>query len=165
MSERTIPVNMGQLAISGDPEDVLIALGLGSCIAVCVYDPIRHVGGMIHVVLPDSAISGPADTPAKFADLGVPRLLEEVQKAGAMRFRMRIALAGGANVLAAMNHGMDIGSRNATAVLTSLSSHGLVPIASDVGGNSSRTVRLRVSTGEITVKTLRAGEAVLAALV
>jgi chemotaxis protein CheD len=166
MSEQAVMVNMAQLAVSDSPEEVLTALGLGSCVAVCTYDSAARLGGMIHVVLPSSALSRREDGPAKFADLGVPRLLEEMARRGADRTRVRVALAGGASVLTGMNHvdGMDIGARNVAAVTAALNRIGMSPSEADVGGRASRTVRLRVGSGEIAVKTLRQGESVLARL-
>lgn len=159
-------VNMGQIAVSGDPGDILTALGLGSCIAVCAYDPIIRLGGMIHVVLPSSSIGRPNDGPGKFADVGVPRLLEEIGNAGGARSRLNIAILGGANVLTSANHNgaLDIGQRNIEAVKMALRQHGLTSAADHVGGKASRTVRLRVADGEVTVKTIREGEATIACL-
>lgn len=159
-------VNMGQIATSGDPGDVLTALGLGSCIAVCAYDPIARLGGMIHVVLPSSAIGRPDDAPAKFADQGVPRLIADMAKLGGLRSRLKIAILGGANVLisASQNGSLDIGARNAAAVKDALAQQGFSVQADDTGGKVSRTVRLKVESGEVTVKTVREGEISLANL-
>jgi chemotaxis protein CheD len=166
MGERSVMVNMGQFAVSRSHEDVLTALGLGSCIAVCVYDPDSQLGGMVHVVLPDSAIGRPADTPAKFADSGVPWLIRHVEEQGATRRRLRISLVGGANVLTSGtgSSALDIGQRNITAVRSALAAERLAAVAEDVGGHSSRTVRLHICTGELMVKTLRDGEALFASL-
>ena len=160
MDERFIMVNMGQLAVSAQPGDILTALGLGSCVAVCAYDPFSRVAGMIHVVLPNSAIGRPGDPPAKFADQGVPRLVDAVAQHGGVRPRLRIALLGGANVLNFTNDKgvLDIGTRNVTGILEALASERLTCHASHIGGKVSRTVRLRVGTGEITIKTIRGGE-------
>ena len=166
MSERLVMVNMGQLVVSGNPDTVLAALGLGSCVAVCAYDPVARLGGMIHVVLPSSAIAPSRDGPAKFADLGVPRLIAAMQKAGAACSRLRTGILGGANVLSTLSHGgtSHIGARNIEAVKQALAGARLTPLAEDVGGKSSRTVRLHISDGDIVVKTIRAGEAHITSL-
>jgi len=166
MPEQVIAVNMGQLEVSRRGGDVLAALGLGSCVAVCVYDPRVRMGGMIHVVLPSSAIGREREGQAKFADLGVPRLVAAMVKEGGSRQRLRLVMAGGANVLSSMNHGsaLDIGSRNVAAVLAALETEKLSVWKSDVGGKTSRTVRLSVASGTVRVKTLRMGEKVLATL-
>ena len=166
MSERLVMVNMGQLAVSGNPEAVLSALGLGSCVAVCAYDPVARLGGLIHVVLPSSVIGRPHDGPAKFADLGVPRLVAAMQKAGAACSRLRTGILGGANVLSTLDHGgvSHIGARNVEAVRQALAEARLTPLAEDMGGKASRTVRLHISDGDIVVKTVRAGEAHMTSL-
>ncbi len=166
MDAHFIMVSMGQLAVSTRPGDILTALGLGSCVAVCAYDPFARVAGMIHVVLPNSAIGRPGDPPAKFADQGVPRLIEGVAGHGGARSRLRVAILGGANVLSSANHkgALDIGSRNVTGILEALTSERLTCHASDVGGKVSRTVRLRVQTGEVSIKTIRGGEQTFARL-
>lgn len=166
MSERLVAVNMAQLAVSKEPDDVLIALGLGSCIAVCAYDPAAKIAGMIHVVLPSSGIARNEDTPTKFADTGVPKLLEAMSQAGARHYRLQLAIGGGANVLnGGDNNGiLDIGLRNIAAVKEAMEKAGFSPKAEDVGGNYSRTLRLRVASGEVILKTFREGERLLAEL-
>lgn len=160
-----ILVHMGQLAISMKPEDVLASLGLGSCVAVCAYDPAKKLAGMIHVVLPSKNNDKPA-APAKFADVGVPVLVEEMLQQGVLRARLKIAILGGANVLTSLagNTSLDIGTRNVAAVRAALQKLGLPIIAHDVGGTYSRTVRLKVASGEVTLKTLRDGEVIAAKL-
>ncbi len=166
MSEQLVMVNMGQLSVSRNPEAVLAALGLGSCVAVCVYDSVARLGGLIHVVLPSSAIGRSQDGPAKFADLAVPRLVAAMEKQGGARSRLRTSILGGANVLSAVNYsrGSHIGARNVEAVRQALAGVQLTPLAEDVGGKASRTVRLHVSDGNIVVKTIRAGKAHLTSL-
>jgi len=161
MDERVITVNMGQLEVSRQPGDVLTALGLGSCVAVCAYDPALGLAGMIHVVLPSSAISrSKEEGPAKFADVGVPHLVDEMEKQGAIRRRLRTAMLGGANVLsyAGEAKALDIGARNAAAVQEALEAQRISVRASEVGGKVSRTVRLWVADGIVIMKTLREGQ-------
>ena len=136
MDERLITVNMGQLKVSRQPGDVLAALGLGSCVAVCAYDPALGLAGMIHVVLPSSAIS---------------RSKEE---------GLRAAMLGGANVLSYAGEArtLDIGARNAAAVQEALEAQRVSVRATEVGGKVSRTVRLWVADGIVMVKTLRQGQ-------
>jgi chemotaxis protein CheD len=158
MTEQLVMVGMGQLVVSNSPNEVLAALGLGSCVAVCAYDALTKLAGMIHVVLPTNIATTDA-TPAKSAELGVPRLIDAMVEKGSARCRLRIAIAGGANVLTTSSGaGLDIGTRNIAAVKAALEKTGLKCIADHVGGNSSRTVRLKVASGEVTLKTLRDGE-------
>lgn len=150
-------VRMGELAISKDPESTLTALGLGSCIGVCAYDPVARIGGMAHVVLP-KAIGDSQGLPAKSADIALPNLIEGMIRAGADRARIRIAIAGGAQLFAfkgADTH-MDIGNRNSDAIKSIIKSMGIKLIASDLGGSTGRTVRLYTDSGSVGVR--RVGE-------
>ncbi len=170
MCERVLMVNMGQLFVSTDLAVALAALGLGSCVVACAYDPEAIVAGMIHVVLPGRAPTcdpgRSAEGPAKYAEEAVPLLLEELAVAGARRRRLRAALVGGANVLEAPDPtpSLGIGARNIAAVRVALEREGVAIAADDTGGRESRSVRLVVGTGEVVLKTLRGGERTLARL-
>jgi chemotaxis protein CheD len=158
-------VRMGELAVSGESASVLTALGLGSCIAVCAYDPMLKVGGMAHVVLPE-AVGKSEGLPAKSADIGVPNLIDAVIKAGALRSRLKIVIAGGAQLFSFQNactH-MDIGRRNIQAVENILKNMGFRLVASDLGGSTGRTVRLHVDTGVISMRKVGEPEKTLAQL-
>ncbi len=155
---RQIPVKMAELAVCrpGD-RAVLVALGLGSCIGLCLYDPVAKVAGMAHVVLPDSSAARKDEPPGKYADTAVAALISQMTAAGAIRTRLRAAIAGGAHVFSFGNGSgapgtMDIGARNADAVLRHLQSLRIPVAASDVGGSSGRTVQLFPEDGLVTVR-------------
>jgi len=150
-------VGMAEIKVIRSPGDILVALGLGSCIGVCLFDEQAGVAGMAHVVLPDS--SGHQSSPAKFADTAFPLLLEEMKKVGARVSMVRAALAGGAQLFAFQGSGprLDIGPRNASAVQAQCQSYRISVIASDLGGSVGRTVQFSGS-GLVRVKTLGKGE-------
>ena len=156
MSESLL-VGMAEAKVTTSAGGVLVALGLGSCIGVCLYDPYVKVAGMAHVVLPNSA--GHEASIGKFADTAVPLLLDMMKKHGAIQTRIRAAIAGGAQLFAFNGSGprLEIGPRNATAVQEQLLSHRITIIASDVGGNTGRTVHL-FADGQVLVKTIGQGE-------
>jgi len=149
-----VVVGMGGIQVSRDHSGVLACLGLGSCIAVCAYDPLSKVGGMAHVVLPNS---GGKDgiAPGKFADTAVPLLLQEMAKAGGARSRLIIKLVGGAQL--ALARGLEsvfsTGERNLAEVKAALARERISVAATDTGGNMGRTVRMFVDTGKVIVKT------------
>ena len=161
-------VSIGEMALSQKPGDLLIAYGLGSCVAVCLYDPALHLAGMIHSLLPSAlhASGGGQEGVAKFVDRGVPLLLEAMLKAGANRGRLVVKLAGGAQMLNAISFNsagtLNIGERNAQAAQEALRALGLRIHAQDTGGAAGRTVRMNVLDGRVTVKTLGEGEVPLA---
>ena len=164
MAENLRTVSIGELIVSSAPEDVLIAYGLGSCVAVCVYDPVARVGGMLHALLPSASAANQADgTPAKYVDQGVPLLVDSILQHGAQRRRLVVRLAGGAQVLTipGMDGALDIGKRNVRAAEETLQALGLRIHAQATGGNAGRTVKLYVANGQVTVKSLGQPEQLL----
>lgn len=160
-----IIVRMGELAVECQSSNVLTALGLGSCIGLCAYDPISKVSAMAHIVLPESM--GKADSAvAKSADVAIPSLVDAMVAAGAQRTRIRVALAGGAQLFSFKcdNTRMDVGARNIQAATGILASYHIRPVATDLGGSTGRTVRLYADTGQVTVRTAGQPEVVLAEL-
>ncbi len=144
-----------------------VCIGLGSCIGVAALDPITKVGGMLHVMLPESFEGREGEKPGKFADTGVPAFVDSLEEAGARRGRLRIALAGGAQVFKfgeAAGSRMEIGARNLTAVTAMLKKLGLRAVAQDVGGNRGRTMTLDVATGEVRLRALKEEERSLCSL-
>jgi chemotaxis protein CheD len=134
-------VRMGELAVSGQPGDELVATGLGSCIALAVADTSAGIAGLAHVVLPESAGKpGPA---GKFADQAVPAMVAEMIAVGADQGRLEAVLIGGARMFD-IGAGFDIGARNAEAVRIALADAQIPIRAEDVGGNHGRTARVVV---------------------
>jgi chemotaxis protein CheD len=138
---------IGEIVVSCNASEELIALGLGSCIGLVMSDSKAGVAGLAHVMLPDS---GPeVKLPGKFADTAV--LIEKRTGLGAARPRLRVAIAGGAAMFGASGT-FDIGQRNADAVRAALKVAGLRCHAADTGGSQGRTVRVSVGTGATTVR-------------
>ena len=159
---RAVPI--GEMLASDNPADVLIAYGLGSCVAICLYDPISRVGGMMHALLPFQTYSlGEDGRPTKYVDRGFPLLLESMMRLGARKRRLRAYLFGGAK-MAAMPSGVDIlnvGERNVIAAREALHTIKLRPRVEEIGGDYGRTVKFYIGTGKITLKTLVAGERIV----
>jgi chemotaxis protein CheD len=152
---RRVSVGIGQLAISRDPKEVLVAYGLGSCIGISCYDPQSRVGGLAHVLLPSSDGKRVEDRePARFADTGIDLLIRRLAEAGAVPRRLIVKVAGGAAVLGPANaEKFKIGERNAEAIRERLKHHGISPAATDVGGAKGRTLEVHVGTGKTFVRT------------
>jgi chemotaxis protein CheD len=139
---------MGEIEVSAKAGDELVARGLGSCIGLAMIDRVSGVAGMAHIVLPES---GNDDRePGKFADLAVPALISEMQRAGAVMRRVEAVIAGGARMFELGE--MDIGGRNAAAVRAGLKRAGLKVRADETGGDRGRTLRLTVGEFVVTVK-------------
>ena len=147
-------IGLGEMQVSKDPSTILTCLGLGSCIGFSVYDPIVKVGGMVHIVLPSSD-GRETNAPAKFADMAIPSLLDAMSDLGSTNRSLVVKMAGGAQMsLAKGGSGIfKTGERNIESVNAIAKMHGLKIAASDVGGHSGRTLRLFVSSGQVTVTT------------
>ncbi|MGE5597531.1 MAG: chemotaxis protein CheD [Hyphomicrobiales bacterium] len=158
IEQRRLSVGIGQLAISRDPREVLVAYGLGSCVGVTAYDPEAHVGGLAHILLPSGGgRAANANEPGRFADLAIDELLRRLEEAGADRRRLVVKIAGGASVLGAANaEKFKIGARNAEAIRERLKFHGLSPAAEDIGGEKGRTLELHGASGRTFVRTVAA---------
>lgn len=150
---RTLVVDISDLQVSDDPETAFITYALGSCIAVALYDPVRRAGGMIHYMLPLSRTSPEKarTKPAMFADSGVPLLFERMYGLGCRKRDLVVKVAGGGR-LYDDNDTFDIGRRNVTVLRRLFREDDIVIAAEDVGGSASRTVRLELATGRVTVR-------------
>ena len=147
-------VGLGELKYADQPGEELTCLGLGSCVAISAWDRVKKLGAMAHVVLPECS-PGREPTP-KFADVAVPEMIENLKKMGAIPSRLEIKLIGGAHMTPASAPSvpaMRIGDRNIEAVKAQLKKLGLQAKAENLGGNSGRTVRLDVESGQVTVVT------------
>jgi chemotaxis protein CheD len=151
-SGRARVVGMGELMATDDPEDVLVTFSLGSCVGLALHDPVRRIGGLLHAQLPLSKLDPQeaAATPAKFTDTGVMALLASVERLGASRRDLVATLVGGASPLCP-GGAFAVGERNCLVARKLLWKNGVLISAEDVGGTSSRTVRLYVATGRVTV--------------
>src|ERR1700680_199051 len=149
----TMVVGISDCKVTKECDSVLVTYALGSCIAVTLYDPLAKVGGMLHYMLPESALdaSKAAQNPFMFADTGIARLLAAVTAKGGVPKRMLVRLAGGAQVLA-RHGGFQIGKRNCLAARRILWKAGILITAEAVGGEVSRTIRLEVATGKLWVR-------------
>lgn len=146
-------VGISDMKCSFDTGSCLITYALGSCIGVVVYDPKKHIGGMLHFQLASSKAHKDLvkENPFMFADVGVPLLLENMRSNGSNLDHTIIGIYGGASVLD--NNGMfKIGVQNIRMVKKILWQQCLRISNEDVGGNKARTVRLDIETGHIQVE-------------
>jgi chemotaxis protein CheD len=155
---RTVVVGIGDCKVTDEPVE-MVTYALGSCIAVVIWDPVARVGGLLHFMLPESAVDRDTQgraNPYRYADTGTPLLFRAAYEKGAEKGRLVVRLAGGANVVDAGGV-FNIGRRNYAAVRKILWKAGVLVHGEDVGGAVSRTVRLEVATGRCTVITPAGG--------
>ena len=150
-----IQVGIAELKVAGQPHR-LITLGLGSCVGVTLYDPVAKVGGLLHIMLPDSTQFNNVNKPAKFADLGIPLLIAEVARNGGRTAGLQAKLAGGAQMFSGMNERfvLNIGERNIIMARQTLKRLGIRILAEEVGGNRGRTMILDTATGQVFIRTV-----------
>jgi len=153
-------VGVGELRVSDVPGDQLITHALGSCLGVAVYDPVSHVGGLLHVQLPHSG-ADPArarQRPLSYVDTAVPALFRECYRLGGHKGRLRVIVAGGASAAEDDADGFQIGKRNLIVLRKLLWKNGVLIHAQDVGGvRVWRTLALDVGSGRVMLR-LRDGE-------
>ncbi|MDF2510397.1 MAG: cheD [Herbinix sp.] len=154
MSEM-IKVGMADLNVCISP-NAITTLGLGSCVGIVLYDPIRKIAGMVHVMLPDSTKIINNENKAKFADTGIDLLIKQMLAIGAERRSLVAKIAGGAQMFAfgANNDMMRIGDRNVEATKLKLQQLGISLKAEDTGANYGRTIEFYPETGMLLIKSV-----------
>lgn len=161
MTKNICIVPISEMVTSDNPDDVLVAYGLGSCVAVCLYDPVARVGGMLHALLPTNhngrRVMG---KPTKYVDQGTPLLVDALLKLNARRTRLIAYLCGGARMLSTPGFydSLNIGERNELAAEAALQAMGLRIRGRATGGRNGRTVRFYIATGQVTLRTMAHGE-------
>jgi chemotaxis protein CheD len=150
---KLVTIGIGGLEVTADRGAVLATHGLGSCIAVITYDLRLRVGGMLHFQLPTSTLSPEraVASPGTFADTGIPLLFERMYALGSRKQDIVVKAAGGGN-FHGDNGTFDIGRRNQTMMRKIFWRAQVLIAAEDVGGSRSRTARLFVDTGQVTIQ-------------
>lgn len=149
-------VNFGQLKMSRNPAETLVAFSIGSGIAVSIYDPVTRSGGLLNCVLPDSlqlSSSKAQIQPYMFVDTGLAALCDALHDLGAQKENLKVVLAGGAQTIDQTAE-FNIGRKNHQAVKFFLKSVHLAIQYADVGGIYLRTLRLDMSNGATTIQIL-----------
>ena len=144
-----IVVGISDLNI-GKGSDVLVTYALGSCVGICIFDPMTKVGGLSHIMLPSSTLNNPGVVnPMRFADTAIVMLIRKMEAAGALRVRMKAKIAGGAQMFAAIGNSSlaNIGARNVEAVKKVLAQERIPIIAEVTGKNYGRTVHFSPEDG------------------
>lgn len=159
MKPGTVVVKVADLqVVAGDGE--LVSLGLGSCVAICLHDPVAQVAGMAHILLPNKSLSRTTDNPAKFPQSAVPLLVERMVALGADRARLTARLVGGASMFGNLtpSGAVQMGERNVVASRQVLKDEGIKVSREATGGTIGRSVRLQANDGSLWVRTLVKGE-------
>ena len=150
-----IKVGMADLNVCVSP-NAITTLGLGSCVGIVLYDPLKKIAGMVHIMLPDSTKILNNENKAKFADTGIDLLIRQLVAIGADRRVLNAKIAGGAQMFAfsANNDMMRIGERNVEATKLKLQQLGIVIKAEDTGSNYGRTIEFYPENGMLLIKSV-----------
>ena len=143
--KRATYISQGEEAIGTSDDDVISTI-LGSCVAVCLWDPLAKIGGMNHLLVPYQKQNGLDATTGAVA---IEQLINRMIHHGAMRKRLRAKVFGGANMRSGNS---DIGGRNAEFVRNYLQVEGIPCEAESLGGILARNIQFKPATGEVTQK-------------
>ncbi|NIK75600.1 chemotaxis protein CheD [Paenibacillus castaneae] len=159
IEQNLVKVGMADLNIATDGA-VLKTTGLGSCVGLALYDPIRRVAGMAHMMLPSSEIARETNINlAKYADTAIPELIERMIKAGAYVERMKAKMAGGAQMFAmsGQSDSLRIGPRNVESCIVMLNRFRIPILSQDTGGNFGRTIEFDSINGMLSIRSVQFG--------
>jgi chemotaxis protein CheD len=160
MSEIIVRVSDLRVGAAGD---VLVTIGLGSCVAIVLHDAAARVGGLAHILLPSPMLARHSDNPGKVPQSAVPKLLEEMHALGANARRISARLAGGASMFASLSAPgtIQMGERNVVAARQVLHAHTLPIVGEAIGGDFGRTVRFDVASGRVEISSVLHGQSEL----
>ena len=152
MSE-IIKVGMADLKTCKSPDGVT-TLGLGSCVGIAIRDPGTKIGGLAHIMLPDSTAMKNNSNIPKFADTGIEELVKQIVALGAQRTRLVAKIAGGAQMFSFQNKSdmVRVGERNVEAVKKKLGEMKIRILAEDTGKDFGRTVIFYPETGDYIIR-------------
>jgi chemotaxis protein CheD len=145
-----VVVGVSDCIVTGDPSHMLVTYALGSCVGVSIYDPVAGVGGLLHFMLPEAPPGAAQDgkSPYMFADSGIPMMFREAYEKGAQKRRLRVRVAGGAQIMDA-NGVFNIGQRNCLAMRKIFWKAGVIVHAEETGGVIARTMRFELASGRV----------------
>lgn len=151
--QRTV-VSIGDLAVSENAESKISTFGVGMSLAIVLYDSKKKIGGIAHVMLPDSTLSPEKSgkKPGMFVDTAIPALLKEIENKGGALSNIKVLLAGSAETMT-QNDAFKIGKKNVSAAIAILTKSELSDITEDLGGKDNRTLHLTLNSGDVEIKT------------
>jgi len=154
--QERVKVGIAEYDVTTNGAD-LTTSGLGSCLGIAMYDPETNVAGLVHIMLP-AAEEVDDSNPTKFADTGIVELVGAMADHGADTDRIEAKVAGGSDMLDFSENGSGIGVRNIEQTEETLDDLDIPLVASDVGGDHGRSLRLEGDTGDLVVKSANKGE-------
>jgi chemotaxis protein CheD len=159
MEENTIEVQMSQMLVAQSP-GILITRGLGSCLGITFFDPVKKMGAMAHPMLPDINKAKLKSNPHRFVNSALTAMMEEFEKRGCPKGRIVAKLFGGAHMFSFINDDsvLNVGQKNIEMALSTMEELGIKIGGQEIGGTFGRTIELNLETGKVIVKTVSWGE-------
>lgn len=149
---------MAEYSLGSSP-DKLTTIGLGSCVGVALYDAKKKIGGLIHIMLPENR---KGLKPAKFADTGIPLLIDKMVGIGADKKKIIAKIAGGAHMFSStVDLNIQVGKRNIEAVISILKKENIKIIGRDVGEDYGRTMEFDTNNGLVLIRSYKKGKKIL----
>jgi chemotaxis protein CheD len=158
-----VRVKVADYAVRRGPT-VIATIGLGSCVAIALYDRDSQTGGLAHILLPSPTMSRETGNPAKFPETIVPLMLQEMRALGVKQTaRVSAKIVGGASMFGQLvtGTGINVGERNVAATREVLAAVGIPLIAEDTGLDYGRSVYFHLADGRLEVRSLKKGDRVL----
>jgi chemotaxis protein CheD len=149
-----IIIGIGEYVVVEGPRKIS-TVGLGSCIGTVIYDEMKKISAMSHIMLPTRL--NPQDKIGKYADTALPAMIHDMIEKGATRLHMKAKLAGGASLFDFKDDHLKIGDRNSEAVEQVLSNNNIRIIGRDIGGDRGRTIVFDPVTNELFIKMVKKG--------
>ena len=161
MTEQREHVKIGEIKIAR-AAGTLFTIGLGSCVAVAMYDPKQRISGLAHVMLPEPATTG-VQLPGRAAPTAIPELVRLMIAAGARKRGMYARIVGGAAMFESVlpSEGLRLGVRNVEAVRQALAKAQIPLRGEDVGGSFGRSVFLDAADGKLLVRAVKRDDVIL----
>lgn len=158
VQDQVVRVGIADLNIVKYPGTIRTS-GLGSCVGVVLYDELKKIAGMVHIMLPESSLdrSGKMNH-AKYADSGIYALMEMLKVEGVRPMTLKAKIAGGSQMFKfGSNDTLRIGPRNVDAVKQELKRLSIPILAEETGGSSGRTIEFNPETSMLSVRTVNKG--------
>ena len=150
MKEQEVTIYIGGIHASAEPQ--LVKTLLGSCISVCLFDPVKSIGGMNHFMLPHGVASDGESS--RFGAYAMDCLIGAMMKLGADRRRFVAKVFGGAHVLNVKESANGVPQQNVEFIREFLQNEGFPILSADVGGYHPRHVHFYTGTGRAFIKRL-----------
>jgi chemotaxis protein CheD len=159
MEDNILEVQMAQMQIAQAPGK-LVTRGLGSCLGITFYDPVKKLGGMEHPMLPDIDKAKVKSNPSRFVNSAIMNMIKEFEKIGSPRSRIVAKIFGGARMFSFINADsvLNVGQKNIEVAIATLKEAGIKVAGQEVGGTFGRTIEMNLEDGRVLVKTVSWGE-------